>query len=102
MDSNVQVEELQLDTNAVVPDSWDWREHKAVTGVKNQGRCGSCWSFAATGALEGAHAIKKGNLVSFSEQVLVDCLYQPRSGCSGGNAVGAMNYFKEHYIFAES
>ncbi|KAK2971497.1 hypothetical protein RJ640_020903 [Escallonia rubra] len=67
-----------------VPSSLDWRKSGAVTPVKDQGNCGACWSFSATGAIEGINKIVTGSIISLSEQELVDCDRSYDSGCGGG------------------
>lgn len=66
------------------PREVDWRERNAVTSVKNQGQCGSCWAFSTVEAIEGIRSIKYGYLESLSEQQLVDCSTE-NNGCKGGS-----------------
>jgi C1A family cysteine protease len=93
-----------LDQNSLeaksVPASVNWVTKGGVTAVKNQGQCGSCWSFSTTGSLEGAYFVKYGRLNSFSEQQLVDCDNRKNGGkdmgCNGGLMDNAFTWIEKN------
>ncbi|KAF7105391.1 hypothetical protein CFC21_106204 [Triticum aestivum] len=81
--------------SAGAPRSIDWRNRGAVTPVKNQGQCGSCWAFSTVATIEGLHKIKRGTIVSLSEQQLVDC-DSLDGGCNGGQTSRAFLWIKRN------
>ncbi|KAJ0970449.1 hypothetical protein J5N97_023326 [Dioscorea zingiberensis] len=76
-----------------IPESLDWRtEGSVLTPIKNQRECGCCWAFSAVAAVEAITAITTGQLVSLSEQELVDCDTNENKGCGGGNMDNAFKF----------
>jgi hypothetical protein len=95
---------VELEETAI-PASLDWRTKGVVQNVKDQGQCGSCWAFSGIGALESAHAIKTGKLLSLSEQQIVDCATGGRfqsQGCDGGFMYEVFQYAEKVPVELES
>jgi C1A family cysteine protease len=84
-----------------LPASVDWVAAGAVTPVKQQGQCGSCWAFSATGAIEGAMKIKTNTLTSLSEEELLECTGSTTLSCRGGNAGEAFDWVKVNGLDSE-
>ena len=92
-----QFVEHDISANAPI----DWRAKGGVTPVKNQGQCGSCWSFSTTGSMEGAHFVATGELLSLSESNLVDCSWL-NHGCNGGMMDLAFRYAESNPLETEA
>ncbi|CAH2009803.1 unnamed protein product [Acanthoscelides obtectus] len=92
-----------LDDNEDLPKEVDWKARGAVTTVKDQGHCGSCWAFSAVGAIEAQIFLKNGTLESLSAQNLVDCARGKyvNEGCKGGLMDYAFDYVKDHGVLTD-
>ncbi|KAL2465276.1 Cysteine proteinases superfamily protein [Abeliophyllum distichum] len=99
-----EITSFKYENVTAVPSSMDWRKKGAVTPVKDQGQCGSCWAFSAIGATEGINQIKTKKLISLSEQEIVDCdKTSDDQGCEGGYMEDAFEFIvKNKGIATES
>jgi len=87
----------------IVPATLDWRTKGAVTPMKDQGDCGSCWAFSAVAATEGVIQLATGELISLSEQELVDCDIRGQSeGCEGGLTDDAFEFITQNGLTTEA
>ena len=103
LNSDLGGEPLPLSDAPMPASGIDWRSKGGVTGVKNQGSCGSCWTFGAVGSLEGVNKAASGSLVTFAEQELLDCVYEgKRDGCQGGWMQDGFSYIQRTQRIAPS
>ncbi len=102
-----EIWEAHLDPNFAaradrdLPAYFNWQDSAVLTGVRNQGGCGSCWDFAATASLESIYSIYRGKKLDLSEQYVLSCVTQG-VGCDGGYMDQAYNSFLYHGAIAES
>ena len=97
------VERVHLkEPGQALAESVDWVAKGAVTPIKNQGRCGSCWAFSTTGSVEGAYQIASQKLLPLSEEDLVQCDHNGDQGCNGGLMDNAFEWIEKNGIAAES
>ncbi|XP_067862776.1 digestive cysteine proteinase 1-like [Heptranchias perlo] len=87
----------ELYKSVILPPSMDWRLYGAVTPVKDQAVCGSCWSFGSTGTIEGALFLKTGYSVLLSQQMLIDCTWGfGNNACDGGEEWRSFEWILKH------
>lgn len=92
-----------LNATDPLPDSIDWVAKGKVSKVKDQGSCGSCWTFSTTGSIESAMKIKSNTDVLLSEQQIIDCsVSYGNNGCSGGLVEYAYHYLESHELETEA